>query len=262
MTIDNIAWSRDAGQARETAQTANTPKPSETGEGFWGDDGFTFHDLLDIVNPLQHLPIVSTIYRGLTGDSIAQGPRVLGGALFGGPGGMFFAVMDTAVEAHSGKTFGENIVDTLGQAVTGAAAAPATMPQTPVVGAPGMAARAAAEQSDADFWAMRLSAAETPPGMIAGAVLTPPSAITDIDFAQFSARSAPGPQDDGLDGYIRGGAADGTLPAAPPAPRLSAPVGPLSAQEAPEPEIDVFAEMMRGFDQYDALRARAATDES
>ena len=30
-----------------------------------------FADVLDIINPLQHIPVVSTLYRSLTGDTIA-----------------------------------------------------------------------------------------------------------------------------------------------------------------------------------------------
>jgi len=32
--------------------------------------GAVFHDLLDIVNPLQHLPVIGTLYRAITGDKL------------------------------------------------------------------------------------------------------------------------------------------------------------------------------------------------
>ncbi|MDP6473864.1 MAG: hypothetical protein QF894_03030 [Alphaproteobacteria bacterium] len=38
--------------------------------GFFGADGFGFDDFLDLINPLQHIPIISTIYREITGDTI------------------------------------------------------------------------------------------------------------------------------------------------------------------------------------------------
>ena len=31
----------------------------------WGKDGFSFADLLDVVNPLQHIPVIGQIYRGI-----------------------------------------------------------------------------------------------------------------------------------------------------------------------------------------------------
>ena len=33
----------------------------------------SFSDVLDIVNPLQHMPVVSTVYRMITGDHISMG---------------------------------------------------------------------------------------------------------------------------------------------------------------------------------------------
>ena len=68
------------------------------------DDGFTFDDLIDIINPLQHLPIVSTIYRAITGDEISVKARAVGGGLFGGPIGLLAAGATMAVEEATGLT--------------------------------------------------------------------------------------------------------------------------------------------------------------
>ena len=64
----------------------------------FGADGLNFRDVLDLINPLQHIPIVGNIYRNLTGDIAAPGIRIAGGALFGGPIGAAFAA--AAVVAH------------------------------------------------------------------------------------------------------------------------------------------------------------------
>ena len=59
----------------------------------WGDDGFSFNDLLDLINPLQHIPVVATLYRAITNDEIAPGPRMVGGAIYlGGPLGFVSAL--------------------------------------------------------------------------------------------------------------------------------------------------------------------------
>ncbi len=79
----------------------------------FGADGFTFADLIDVINPLQHLPIVSTLYRRVTGDVLEPGPRVLGGTLFGGPLGAAAAVVNAIVEAESGKDVGEHVAAAL-----------------------------------------------------------------------------------------------------------------------------------------------------
>ncbi|RVT99517.1 hypothetical protein EOD42_05370 [Rhodovarius crocodyli] len=58
----------------------------------------TFDEMLRALNPLQHIPVVGTIYRAVTGDDIQPAFRVLGGALFGGVTGMMTAAATTAVE--------------------------------------------------------------------------------------------------------------------------------------------------------------------
>ena len=76
----------------------------------WGEDGLTFGDLLDLINPLQHLPVISTLYRKFTGDEIAPAARLLGGGLFGGPLGVASAAVGVAVEATTGKDLGEHVL--------------------------------------------------------------------------------------------------------------------------------------------------------
>ncbi len=44
-----------------------------------------FGDLVDLVNPLQHIPVVGSLYRHFSGDSIQPFIKIAGGALFGGP---------------------------------------------------------------------------------------------------------------------------------------------------------------------------------
>ena len=80
----------------------------------WQDkeEGLSFGDLLDIINPLQHIPVISTIYRMVTGDEIGVGARLAGGALFGGPLGLAAAGTIAAIEEISGNTV-ENHIATL-----------------------------------------------------------------------------------------------------------------------------------------------------
>lgn len=76
----------------------------------WGEDGFDFWDLLDVINPLQHIPFVNTLYREMTGDEIGAAPRLAGGFLFGGPIGLAISGANVAVEAMSGQDIGEHAV--------------------------------------------------------------------------------------------------------------------------------------------------------
>ena len=87
-----------------------TPAVDDFAANFWGEDGFTFDDILDIINPLQHLPIISTLYREMTGDDISPGARVAGGGLFGGMAGIFVAVFNMVLEETTGGDLGEHVV--------------------------------------------------------------------------------------------------------------------------------------------------------
>ena len=68
------------------------------GSMLFGDDGLSFRDILDLVNPLQHIPVVGNLYRKLTGDTIDPAIRVAGGALFGGPLGAVLSLGSILVE--------------------------------------------------------------------------------------------------------------------------------------------------------------------
>jgi len=95
---------------RPTAPAHGPDVPQSAGGGLWGDDGFGFDDLLDIVNPLQHLPIVSVLYRELSGDSLAAAPRVLGGGLFGGVIGLAASFVDAAIAEETGRDIGGHVL--------------------------------------------------------------------------------------------------------------------------------------------------------
>lgn len=98
---------------RPQGQEVAFSEPTETGSddvfSFFGDDGFSFGDLVDIVNPLQHIPLVSTVYRETTGDEISAGPRIMGSTLFFGPLGLASAVANVVVEENTGKDIGQHM---------------------------------------------------------------------------------------------------------------------------------------------------------
>lgn len=72
------------------------------------DDGFTFFDFLDVINPLQHIPIVNTVYREITGDEIKAPAKMIGSAILGGPVGLAVAMVDSAIEDSTGKDIGSH----------------------------------------------------------------------------------------------------------------------------------------------------------
>jgi hypothetical protein len=78
---------------------AHVPAPtsrveSATAAESSSEGGLKFGDLLDIINPLHHIPIVGDIYRKLTGDDIKPAFQIAGGALFGGPLGAVLAAVN------------------------------------------------------------------------------------------------------------------------------------------------------------------------
>ena len=104
----------EAKAAKAAAANQNGASEVDGEKHLFGKDGFTFDDFLDIINPLQHIPVVSTLYRELTGDQIAMMPRIIGGTLFGGPIGAGAAIVNAAISQETGKDLGEHIVGLFG----------------------------------------------------------------------------------------------------------------------------------------------------
>ncbi len=104
--------------ADEQAQTlkADPETPAAKPErhlALWEQEDFSFRDLIDIINPLQHIPIVATLYRHMTGEKIGAVPRVIGGALWGRLGGFVSSLVDAFVDWFTGKDIGDHIYSAL-----------------------------------------------------------------------------------------------------------------------------------------------------
>jgi hypothetical protein len=101
-----------ANVAENLSKDPNAPTPTAAPAkalSLWQNASFEFGDFLDIVNPLQHIPIVATIYRNLTDDRIGMAPRVIGGALWGRVTGLVTGVINSLVEWFTGKDIGDHI---------------------------------------------------------------------------------------------------------------------------------------------------------
>ncbi|MDX5367164.1 MAG: hypothetical protein LPK88_12025 [Alphaproteobacteria bacterium] len=70
----------------------------------------SFADLVDTLNPLQHIPVVSEIYRHVTGDAITPQARVAGGTLYGGPVGGIASVLSLAISGNAGQGAGDALL--------------------------------------------------------------------------------------------------------------------------------------------------------
>lgn len=67
------------------------------------EDRFDVFDFLDMINPLQHIPVLNYAYRYLTGDSIKPISSIIGGAVFGGAVGAASGLVTAVVEESAGK---------------------------------------------------------------------------------------------------------------------------------------------------------------
>jgi len=94
-----------AGTVASTAQPAPATQPTAT-----TSHHFSFGDFLDIINPLQHLPIIGTAYRAITHDKIDTPEKIIGDTLYGGVVGLASSVADTLFEKATGHNFGDTIL--------------------------------------------------------------------------------------------------------------------------------------------------------
>ncbi len=103
---DNPPAVKDSPERVETA--AARPGQADPKPGLFETGEFSMADVLDTINPLQHIPIISTIYRELTGDRIGHGARMAGDILFLGPLGGLTAMANILVQESSGKDIGDH----------------------------------------------------------------------------------------------------------------------------------------------------------
>lgn len=91
----------------------------------------SFGDFIDMINPLQHIPVVSSLYRAIAGDEINPVSRIAGDALYGGVMGIasaglaaIGAISDEVVVASNN---GRSLTGTVVAALSGSADAPKTV---------------------------------------------------------------------------------------------------------------------------------------
>jgi len=112
----------------EVARTAGTMpvyKPSATGGGFLS----MLKEAVDVINPLQHIPLVGTLYRKLTGDVPSTTAQLTGDTLYGGAVGAVASIADLAYSKITGQHFGDAVLALASAAPHGGETRP-TVPTT------------------------------------------------------------------------------------------------------------------------------------
>lgn len=94
--------------AAHTSVAANAMAASAQASN--SDTGFSFGDFLDIINPLQHIPVISTVYRAITGDKIGDAEQVAGDALYGGVVGLGSSIANLIFKDATGKSLGDTVL--------------------------------------------------------------------------------------------------------------------------------------------------------
>ncbi len=177
----------------------------------FGDDGFTFDDLIDVINPLQQLPVIGSLYRWLTGDQISPAARIAGGFLFGGPIGLAGSIGSLIVDGVMGGSTDQHVVTAL----------LGPSPAGPEPAAPNLA------DAPADNPESALAPA-------AGLPLAPAAAVPDAGRSMLPATAAPdagavtldSSQESALLDFIARQSAPSALPVAPPTIDIGPPAAP------------------------------------
>ena len=68
------------------------------------EPGGLFETVIDSINPLQHIPGVSSVYQEVTGDTANPLSAMAGGFLFGGPMGLAAGAAGSFLEMLTGKS--------------------------------------------------------------------------------------------------------------------------------------------------------------
>lgn len=103
--IPSAAASGGSSAAAPAADLSGLGDPTQA-----ASQSLSFSDVLSAINPLQHIPVVGTIYRAVTGDTIGPTARVLGGALLGGPLGLIASAANAVVEQSTGGDVGDHVL--------------------------------------------------------------------------------------------------------------------------------------------------------
>jgi hypothetical protein len=270
-----------AGQATPSWWSQCNPSgeadPCAPGTG-GSNDTLGFADLLDVINPLQHIPVVGTLYRELTGDTISEAARMAGGAMWGGPAGVIGALANTITEHAAGGDIGATALAYARGEEIGPAAGPATAVAQFAAAGSAAAGSAAADLAAPD----QAASAQTAPAQVAA------SQAASLASAPAQSQAFSGSAASRLDAFIQRASAVRTPSLAtargPAANRLTAEMttsaaelkatptrgsradAPLAIARAPQPEAapplklasggntDVANWMMRALDRYETLK--------
>ena len=192
----NLPVTSDAVDLNNTDATAatNAPAPIDprrysqfdrTASQVGDAKDFSFSDFLDMINPLEHIPVVSSVYRAIAGERIHPVSRIAGDILFGGAIGVASALIggvgaigDSVMESQTGHDGS----GTMMAALFGEDKPEATTEENPV---------AVADAALANASATALPALQpVPPVSVASTTIENNKAVTSSNVASMDSLSA------------------------------------------------------------------------
>ncbi len=93
---------------------------------------FGFADLIDMANPLQHIPLVGHAYREITGDEIHPIGQIIGGALYGGILGAATGLTNTIMIEETGDDIAGNALSAFNAPLSPQPAEATVLEPTPI----------------------------------------------------------------------------------------------------------------------------------
>lgn len=99
------AASTETEQTGESAPVANTQEQQNLTamdtlkKLSFGKDGLEANDGFDTVNVLNHVPVVSELYKNASGHDISGISKLAGGYLYGGPTGLVFSALELTTQS-------------------------------------------------------------------------------------------------------------------------------------------------------------------
>lgn len=94
----------DISPLRRSLHCEGSARVDSKDAAFFGADGAGFRDLLDAVNPLNQLPVISGMMQAAIGREVSTASRLLGGVLFGGPIGFIASLAGVIFEDAVGSS--------------------------------------------------------------------------------------------------------------------------------------------------------------
>src|SRR5262249_52612460 len=108
---NNADWIRRNTGAYASSNTGDgTPGQGQEIDPRYRERSYSFRDILESFNPIQHIPIVGQLYRDATGTQLHPVARIVAGAATG-PLGVASAFANVALENATGRDLGGHLLN-------------------------------------------------------------------------------------------------------------------------------------------------------